>query len=398
MKTRILAAILIAAATPALAQDIIIVEQTEEVVAPPKKEKTKFQVTPTGRILMDGAVFCSPQKSMFKDGFAIPDARLGVKMKYGKWDAKIDIGFAYGKVGLKDLYVNYTFNPLHSIKLGSFIHQFGLQSATSSSMKPTMEEPMSNGIFNDSRQLGVQYEYNGPKFLATASAHVEPSATTVILRPDQFTKEGVGVRTRLAYRPFHEPGKMFQIGISGAFATPQKHGDPDTHDGFTFGCNFPTRVTQVSALSADVSDARNLFKLSPELLVNYGPVALESQYYWVNVNRKNGLQAFNGQGVYATLRGLILGKNYTYDMMGGGIATPAPKSLELVLDYNYSSLTDAKAGIYGGRVNDFSATLNYYINKYMIVRLHYSYTHTWDRAGVNPITLNGVMARFQVIF
>lgn len=399
MKTRIflLAALGLAGFLPAAAQDIVIVENSEEIVVQ-KPEKPKFQVNPTGRILIDGAIFCSPEKSMFKDGVALPDARLGVKMKYGKWDAKIDIGFAYGKVGLKDLYINYTFNQLHSIKIGSFIHQFGLQSATSSSMKPTMEEPMSNSIFNDSRQLGVQYQYNGNKFLATASLHTEPSATTVILVPNQFTKENVGVRTRLAYRPFHAPGKMLQVGISGAFATPMKNGDPDVHDAFTFGCNFPTRVTQVSALSAEVTDARHLFKLSPELLVNYGPVALESQYFWVNVNRKDGLHSFTGQGAYATLRGLILGGNYTYDMMGGGIATPAPKSLELVFDYNYSTLSDRKAGIFGGRVNDFSATLNYYINKYMIVRLHYSYTHTWDRTGVDPISLNAIMARLQVIF
>lgn len=372
--------------------------QNDSISEAPKPEKAKFSVKPTGRILLDGGALISPQSDMFKSGFAIPDARLGVKMTYGKWDAKVDVGFAYGKVGLKDLYIGYTFSPEHNLKIGSFIHQFGLQSATSSSMKPTMEEPMSNGIFNDSRQLGIQYEYSGKKFLATASAHLEPSATTYLLTPDQFTKEGFGLRTRLVYRPFHEPGKMVQVGISGAFATPQRHGNPDTHDGFVFASNFPTRITQVSAVSADVSNARNLFKLSPELLLSYDRFALESQYYWVNVNRKDHLPAYNGSGAYVTLRGLILGSTYSYDMMGGGIATPAPKTLELVLDYNYSTLTDAAAGIYGGRVNDFSATLNYQINKYMIARLHYSYTYRWDRADAAPAKLSGIMARLQVIF
>ena len=32
----------------------------------------------------------------------------------------------------------------------------------------------------------------------------------------------------------------------------------------------------------------------------------------------------------------------------------------------------------GGRVNDVSATLNYYINKYMLFRFRYAYTHRWD--------------------
>lgn len=346
---------------------------------------------------MDGGVFISPDKELFKDGFAIPDARLGVKMKYGKWDAKVDVGFAYNKVGLKDLLIGYTFDEKNSIKIGSFIHQFGLQSATSSSMKPTMEEPISNAVFNDSRQLGVQYEYNGKKFLATASFHMEPSATTFILRPDQFTQEGYGIRTRLVYRPFHENGIMAQAGISGAFATPQRYGDPDRHDAFVFGANYPSRIQQIKALNAEVTNAKDLFKLSPELLLCYRRLALESQYFWVNVARRDGLPTYNAQGAYVTLRGMILGDGYTYDSMGGGIATPAPKSLELVLDYNYTQLSDASSGIYGGRLNDFSATLNYQINKYMIARLHYSYTHTWDGAP-NPTSLNCIMARLQVIF
>lgn len=367
--------------------------------------KPKFKINPTGRILMDGAIFTTPQSDMFKPGFAIPDARLGVKMSYGKWNAKIDVGFAYGKVGLKDLYIGYDFNSHHNLKIGSFIHQYGLQSATSSSMKPTMEEPISNAVFNDSRQLGIQYEYSGPKFLATASAHVEPSATSVVLRPQQFNKEGFGFRTRLVARPICEDGKVVQVGFSAGFSTPQKNSvidqdgeEVDLHNAFQFKSNFPTRVTQITAIDATVTDARNQFKFTPELLLNYQRVALESQYYFNRVSRRNGLHNWTGQGAYVTLRGLLLGKTYTYDYVSGGLATPAPKSLECVVDYNYTKLSDAAAGIYGGRLNDLSVTFNYYINKYMIARLHYSYTHTWDRSGVGSMSLNGFMARLQIIF
>ena len=111
----------------------------------------KIKVTPTGRILMDGALYASPDKEMFKDGVAIPDARVGVKMSYGKWDAKVDVGFANNKVGLKDLFIQYNFDEQNLIRGGSFIHQYGLQSATSSSMKITFEEPMTSSIFNCDR-------------------------------------------------------------------------------------------------------------------------------------------------------------------------------------------------------------------------------------------------------
>lgn len=362
-------------------------------------DEPKLKINPTGRILLDGALYASPQKYEFKDGFAIPDVRLGAKAQYGKWKAKIDVGFAYNKVGLKDVYFEYDFNEKNLLRGGSFIHQYGLQSATSSSMKPTMEEPISNAVFNDSRQIGLMYVYNGDKFFGTGSVHVEPKATTVVLRPDQFTQEGWGFRSRLVARPLHETGKVVQVGFSGGFATPQNVNDPNTpHNSFQFKSNFPTRVAQVTAIDATVDHAMNLWKFTPELLLNYGPVALETQYFFQRVNRREGLHAYTSQGAYATLRGLILGGDYNYSMPDAGLATPKKGSLECVLSYNYTSLTDASAGIYGGRLNDLSCTFNYYINKYMIARLHYSYTHTWDRAGAGSMTLNGFMARLQIIF
>ena len=60
----------------------------------------KLTVTPMGRVLMDGAIYASPDKENFKDGVGVPDVRLGLKATYGKWDARIDVGYAYGKVGL----------------------------------------------------------------------------------------------------------------------------------------------------------------------------------------------------------------------------------------------------------------------------------------------------------
>ena len=267
-------------------------------------------------------------------------------------------------------------------------------------MKPTMAEPVANSVFNDARQIGVMYERSDDKYLGTISAHVEPSATTVILTPTQYTQEGYGFRTRQVWRPFHKDGLNIQVGVSGAFGTPQRTGDDDeNHNTFQFKSNYPTSVSQVTAIDANVDHAMNLWKFTPELLISYKRVALESQYYFQQVNRRDNLHHWNGQGAYVTLRGLIFGdKQYGYSMLDGGLATPGKGTFEVVANYTNVNLSDRQAGIYGGRLNDFSVTFNYYINKYMIARLHYSYTHTWDRQGFEPATLNAFMARLQVIF
>ena len=379
---------------------VLLMGATQATFAQEDNSEPKFTIKPAGRILMDGALYASPDKNLFKDGVAIPDARLGASMQYGKWKAKIDVGFAYNKVGLKDLFIEYDFNPANLIRVGSFTHQYGLQSSTSSSMKPTMAEPVANAVFNDARQIGVMYERSDDKYLGTISAHVEPSATTVILTPTQYTQEGYGFRTRQVWRPFHKDGLNFQVGVSGAFGTPQRTGDDDeNHNTFQFKSNYPTSVSQVTAIDANVDHAMNLWKFTPELLISYKRLALESQYYFQQVNRRDNLHHWNGQGAYVTLRGLIFGdKQYGYSMLDGGLATPGKGTFEVVANYTNVNLSDRNAGIYGGRLNDFSVTFNYYINKYMIARLHYSYTHTWDRQGFEPATLNAFMARLQVIF
>jgi len=33
--------------------------------------------------------------------------RVGVNFSYGKWKGKIDMGYAYGKVNMKDVFLQY---------------------------------------------------------------------------------------------------------------------------------------------------------------------------------------------------------------------------------------------------------------------------------------------------
>ena len=90
-------------------------------------DKPKFSIAPTGRFLVDGAGYMGGNSGVedagdtkFVSGVAIPDLRIGVKASYGKWKAKVDVGFGYGKVGLKDTYLEYDFNDMHLLRGGLF--------------------------------------------------------------------------------------------------------------------------------------------------------------------------------------------------------------------------------------------------------------------------------------
>lgn len=363
-------------------------------------EEPALKVRPTGRILIDGALYASPQKHRFPDGMAIPEVRLGANMTYGKWSSGIDVSYSYAKIGMRNMWIEYGFNPSNSIRIGNFIHQFGLQS-TSQSVKVTFEQPVAATPFTPGLQLGAMYVHHSPKLYAAASFHVESSALTQIVNAPLFNKQGYGLLTRIAWRPLHSSDKvMGHIGLSGGFATPQRRVEDleDVHDGFTISANFPTKVVQTSAVGATVTDSKNLFKVSPEIILASRRIAFEGEYYFQQITRRVAPKSYRAQSGYATLRGLITGGNYSYVSSTAQLANPTSKALECVLNYSYTNLTDGNARIYGGKCSTASVTFNYYINRYITARLNYFYAHTWDRKDFDATSLSGFQARLMVLF
>ena len=75
-------------------------------------QENKLVVKPSGRILMDAAFLNSSNKAVDEqcvDGVNVPDIRIGMKVSYGKWEGKADIGYARGSVSPKDIFIQYNF-------------------------------------------------------------------------------------------------------------------------------------------------------------------------------------------------------------------------------------------------------------------------------------------------
>ena len=361
------------------------------------QEEPKLTVKPSGRILFDAA-YINPQhqEDDLKSGVGIPDFRVGVNFNYGRWKGKIDMGYAYGKVNMKDVWLQYDFDKLNFIRGGYFIHQYGFQSSTSSSFKETMEEPQSNAVFNNDRLIGIMYEHSAEKFLATASVVVESDAMKATT--DQTGDQAIGAMTRLLYRPYAQRGKMLQVGISGGIADIGYAKGALDHTQLKLSTRWPTRVAKVNAQEALITDAKTIYKFSPEAMYSQGRFAVVGQYFWNQITRDNHFDSFTGSGAYVTLRALVKGRNYAPNMGDGGIATPDPGNMEICLQYNYTSLCDVTAGIYGGYLSDWALCYNFYPNKYMIWRVRASYTKVTNRFGVADNEVSILETRLQVKF
>lgn len=359
-------------------------------------QENKLVVKPSGRILMDAAFLSSSNKAVDEqcvDGVNVPDIRIGMKVSYGKWEGKADIGYARGSVSPKDIFIQYNFNKENFLRGGYFVHQFGYQSATSSSFKVSMEEPETHSAFGvGGRLVGLMYEHSDDKFMGTGSVYTD--AQSFKKQTNQTGYQGTGFLTRLVYHPLIEKGNLFHVGIGLNYELAAEN-----RSNMEFKAPYPVRVAGINAIGAKITDAKNDFKFSGELMAAKGHVGIEGQYIFMNVDRKGDAKSYNAWGAYGNLR-FLLNNEYEYVKNDAGIATPAPKSWELVAAYNYTDMNDAKAGFHGGKLSDWALTMNYYINKYMIWRVsgHIVRAGESDYSGFNKNTFRVIETRIQFKF
>lgn len=359
-------------------------------------QENKLVVKPSGRILMDAAFLNSSNKAVDEqcvDGVNVPDIRIGMKVSYGKWEGKADIGYARGSVSPKDIFIQYNFNKENFLRGGYFVHQFGYQSATSSSFKVSMEEPETHSAFGvGGRLVGLMYEHSDDKFMGTGSVYTD--AQSFKKQTNQTGYQGTGFLTRLVYHPLIEKGNLFHVGIGLNYELAAEN-----RSNMEFKAPYPVRVAGINAIGAKITDAKNDFKFSGELMAAKGHVGIEGQYIFMNVDRKGDAKSYNAWGAYGNLR-FLLNNEYEYVKNDAGIATPAPKSWELVAAYNYTDMNDAKAGFHGGKLSDWALTMNYYINKYMIWRVsgHIVRAGESDYSGFNKNTFRVIETRIQFKF
>ena len=359
-------------------------------------QENKLVVKPSGRILMDAAFLNSSNKAVDEqcvDGVNVPDIRIGMKVSYGKWEGKADIGYARGSVSPKDIFIQYNFNKQNFLRGGYFVHQFGYQSATSSSFKVSMEEPETHSAFGvGGRLVGLMYEHSDDKFMGTGSVYTD--AQSFKKQTNQTGYQGTGFLTRLVYHPLIEKGTLYHVGIGLNYELAAEN-----RSNMEFKAPYPVRVAGINAIGAKITDAKSDFKFSGELMAAKGHVGIEGQYIFMNVDRKGDAKSYNAWGAYGNLR-FLLNNEYEYVKNDAGIATPAPKSWELVAAYNYTDMNDAKAGFHGGKLSDWALTMNYYINKYMIWRVsgHIVRAGESDYSGFNKNTFRVIETRLQFKF
>ncbi len=357
-----------------------------------------IKITPVGRMYLDGAVFMEDETSL-DNGVTMSDLRLGLKAKYKSWEVKLDIGYANSKVSAKDIFVQYNLNKSSYVRGGNFIEPFGLDHMESSSNTTFISPNGSSNVFAPSRKIGLEYIGWSKLFWYGGGVFADNGA---IKNEQDRGDDGYSGAGRFVFTPFEESGKILHIGLAGALRKADASGKDEEGSAkylrkFKFASNILNTKDTRTAIGTTINNADFQAKYAVELIAAYGPLYLQGEYFHSNTKRRAGLPTYKADGAYAQIGFLAIGGNYGYSSSWSRMATPRPGSLEFAVRYNYTNL-DGNEFSKGGTMSDITLGANYFLNKYMAIKLNYSYMSLGQNAALANENISVFSVRYQVVF
>lgn len=356
-----------------------------------KSSSDDFEWRVIGRVLMDAGFFRSDSTKL-GNGVVMGDIRLGALVHFLQdWTGKIEVGYAYNKVALKDTYIAYKWGN-NTLKAGHYFEPFGTEIQVATTAYRFMNMSTTSTAFGDGRKLGVSYAYNQKCFTVVGGFFGNSD-----LENSKNGDAGYTLTAQVIGRPVYEEDKVVHLGLSAHFSEPDK----EKKDKLVYKAGAPTYVLNREKnkfLLAEIDHVTNQWRTGADIIVLYKGIYFQSECLVAHVNRHGG-RNYTGKGVYSQI-GYLLGgdKQYRYDRTNGWVANPNPKNIELLFRYNITDLNDKKAGIMGGQAQDITLGINYFFNKYVVAKLNYTYMFTDKQAVNGREELDYVQLRLQLRF
>ncbi len=338
-------------------------------------------------------------------------------------DAGDDFGGRVANVPVPtDLWVSINHLPgIRTLRVGNMKAPIGLEHLTSSRFLPFLERSFQfdaflengNNGFSPGLQILTWTEDERLSFQLGAFSNAR-SIFGWNVGNNEWT-----YAARATWLPYYEDGgrNLLHVGLGAAF--------DNLDDGNTrfrarsLVRNGPAALHNVVAVAR--LDGESQVRVNPELLLNLGPFALQSEYIAVVVNDVSRIlqtptqsnltltpRTVFMQGAYAEMMFFLTGENLSYGktgLHGSGASTGrvTPKNnyfvstkasdapagwgaWQLAVRYSYLDLNDS--GVVGGRLHDVTGGLNWFLNPN--VKLQANYSHGWRSIPASPAS-----GRFQ---
>ena len=373
----------------------------------------KFKFKLGGRIMNDWGWFSEDNDVKRAIGDQVDGTEFRRARIYMSGDIYENIGFkaqydfAGGDVDFKDVFIELKKIPyVGHFRVGHFKEPFSLEELTSSKYITFMERSLNNA-FSPSRNTGFMlYNHALDKRMTWAGGIFRNSDSFGESEGDSSTEGNYGFSGRITGLPWYkdEGRKLIHTGFSYTYQnafenTFRFRSRPEMHMADYF--------VDTGSFTADFA---NLF--NPELAIVYGAFSFQGEYSFVDVDLKRSMDSDpDFSGFYGYFSYFLTGENRKYKKENGVFSRVKPNknfrwgrgkgkgAIELAARYSELDLSDEE--IDGGRLQDLTLGVNWYLNPNTRVMLNYVRANV-DRL-VNDIRLDDANAdllsmRFQVDF
>ena len=373
-------------------------------------DKKTFKGKIGGRVDLDIAGFAESDEveavtGPNEAGVEFRRARLAVEGEIGTGLPtlyKAEFDFAHSDVALKDVFFAFTEIPaLGRFQIGHFKEPFILDQLTSANNIPFMERAAPVEAFTLDRNTGAMFQNAILDQHATWAAGV---FTETDDSADNFRLDGnwnvTGRITGLPWFVEEEKGRQYlHLGAAASYI--------ENANGEGRYRSRPESHLAPRYVDTGVFEANHTFLAGAEAALVFGPASVQAEYIRSWVSRPGGADDAEFDGFYALVSYFLTGEHRPYRRAEGRFDRVRPNhnfglgensglgAWEVLLRYSQVDLNDA--GLTGGRLNDISGGVNWYLNPNWKIMFNYVYAQL-DRGLADGDNAHIFQTRFHVDF
>lgn len=408
-------------------------KMADKEAADKKKAALAPSVQLSGRVQWDTDTFDQNATSRASAGDALSGSEFrrfylaGSGSMFDVVDYKAEFNVVPSHVGWKDVYVQVHDLPLaQNVRAGHFYTPFGLETETSDLNLVFLERSLIDSL------AGIGHRHAGA--MAFGNAFDERSwwgigafATQRFETPPNFPLSGfddaggTALYGRMTFLPWYDEATngrgLWHVGISGEYGEIPEIRTPGTTR-FSASAQPEANLAPNVVFTGNIPDAELVSALNAETAFVYGPLSVQAEYEWINVQRTSGADpTFDGGYVFVSY--FLTGENRVYSRKTGvfGRVVPFENFFRVrtcdgpvrtgkgawEVAYRCSYLNLNSANIQGGHVVDHTVGVNWYLNPYTKLAFNFVHSEAADMLSggtvfTNTSVLNALLTRVQFDF
>ncbi|CAL7961004.1 phosphate-selective porin OprO and OprP [Gammaproteobacteria bacterium] len=287
------------------------------------------------------------------------------------------------------------------LSVGQVCPSFSISNDSDNDSLDTLELPLPVSAFSPPLSYYVGVRYNvWSDFLTFKLSAFGPSSSqkTRDRTPQARSRTTLGSTARLVYSPIHTETRMFDLGLS-VWAE-----RPDGSNSFIVSSipEIQSHTSNKIVNSGTISNVNNYGSVDAEMAAIYGPWSTQMEYLQMRVNRSNNNPNLKFSGYSLAGSYFLTGESLAYSFpdayFEGNIDIHNKKLGAWEVLARYSTVNLGDADIAGGKENNMTLGLNWYLNRHVKFLINYVYAMAKPGSNGKNDNVNSIAARMQLVF